>query len=161
MELYPGDPETSIRRVKSLNRDGWNLSLIQMESHSGTHVDAFIHMVDRGKSLDEIPLERFFGKTVKVKPEESFPNGVNLMFSQYADIEILEKILRSSPGFVCGNISSQLERELLKKEILTFTDLENMEEIPYGEEFLFLGFPLKIKGGDGSPVRALAIFGIV
>ena len=40
-----------------------------MGSHTGTHVDAFSHMHKDGETLEEIPLERFFGKARLVFPQ--------------------------------------------------------------------------------------------
>lgn len=47
-----GDPFTST----------WNY--IGMVEHIGTHVDAFYHMNPQGQSVDEMPLDLFFGKAV-------------------------------------------------------------------------------------------------
>ena len=38
-----------------------------------------------------------------------------------------------------------------------YTGLVNLECLPKQETFIFYGLPLKIKSGDGSPVRAIAI----
>lgn len=48
----PDDPFTST----------WNY--LSMTEHCGTHVDAFYHMDPDGLSVDEMPLEYFFGKAV-------------------------------------------------------------------------------------------------
>ena len=48
----PDDPFTST----------WNY--IGMIEHIGTHVDAFFHMNPNGQSVDEMPLDLFFGKAV-------------------------------------------------------------------------------------------------
>lgn len=37
---------------------------IGMVEHTGTHVDAFFHMNPKGQTIDEMPLEMFFGKAV-------------------------------------------------------------------------------------------------
>ncbi len=46
---------------------------------------------------------------------------------------------------------------LLKEgvEIVIVEGLTNLEKLP--ESFIFSGFPLNIKGRDGSPIRAVAI----
>ena len=35
-----------------------------MVEHTGTHVDAFFHMTPDGLSIDQMPLDLFFGKAV-------------------------------------------------------------------------------------------------
>lgn len=44
-----------------------------MGSHTGTHVDAYSHMHKGKETLDEIPLERFFGKALRIKLGDGFP----------------------------------------------------------------------------------------
>jgi len=58
----------------------------------------------------------------------------------------------------CPNISDwkTVHRNLLGNSVLIVEGLINLEFLPQ-EEFLFMALPLKIKGSDGSPVRALAV----
>lgn len=58
-----------------------------------------------------------------------------------------------------GNITEDLERELLGSGIITYTRLINLELIPKEKTFIFYGLPLRIKSGDGSPVRVIAVIG--
>jgi len=60
--VYPGDSPPSIRRVSDL-RDGDRLtaSTFSMGCHVGTHVDAPAHFLADGATLDEMPLESFYG----------------------------------------------------------------------------------------------------
>lgn len=157
MEVYPGDPEVSVEQVHAYQTHGWNLSKLTMSTHTGTHVDAFAHMDKQGKFLDQISLERFFGKAILVVPDQPFPAETGLFFAESVDTYCLDKILQANPPFVGVMISENLERALLQAEILTYTDLINLEQLPKDRTFMFYGFPLKIKDGDGSPVRAVAI----
>jgi kynurenine formamidase len=45
---------------------------------------------------------------------------------------------------------------VLEKQVLIIENLTNLEQLP--DFFLFLALPLKIRGGSGSPVRAVALF---
>ncbi|NLW42414.1 MAG: cyclase family protein [Tissierellia bacterium] len=157
MEIYPGDPKVKIEQVHYLETHGWNLREITMGTHTGTHVDSFSHMNNKGFSLDEIPIEKFMGQTILISPNEDFPSKINLFFDEEVGIEILDKIKIANPNFVGGKISIELEKALLENEIITYTNLINLDKLPKGKEFLFIGLPLKIKKGDGSPVRAVAI----
>lgn len=159
MEVYPGDPEVEIDVVRTHEKDSWELRHLSLGSHTGTHVDAFSHMHEGKQSLDEIPIERFFGKAQVVNNSKDWPSEIGLFFTEAVGIEYFEKIVRSNPGFVGGNITEDLERALLKHEIITYTGLINLEEIPVHKDFMFYGLPLKIKNGDGSPVRAIGITG--
>jgi kynurenine formamidase len=162
MDVYPGDPEVHIRQIHDLDKEGWRLRYLQLSSHIGTHADAFSHMDENGTTIDDIPLEKYIGKTVLIKIEDKFPRCVGLAFKEgKLNLTLFEKLKSAEPLFVViGNtaeIDVELERKLLRSEILTITDLVNMDELPEDKEFMFYGVPLKIKDGDGSPIRAFAI----
>lgn len=162
MDVYPGDPEVHIRQIHNLDKEGWRLRYLQLSSHIGTHVDAFAHMDEKGKTIDNIPLEKYIGKAVLVSVDQEFPKEVGLAFKKgKLDLNLFEKLREAKPLFVIvGNAAEldvELERKLLQSEILTITDLVNMDKLPESKEFMFYAVPLKIKDGDGSPVRAFAI----
>ena len=64
MPVYPGDPEPLIEKESSIEEDGVNLTRLVTGSHVGTHVDAPLHFVEGGSSLDEIPLSTLIGEGV-------------------------------------------------------------------------------------------------
>lgn len=157
MPVYLGDPEVKVELVNTHQKQGWELRKITMGTHTGTHVDAFSHMHAGMQSIDQIPLDRFFGKAVVVTTEAAYPTGVGLFFPAEAGIALAEEIIAAAPPFVGGQLTEELERRLLQQGIITYTDLVNLDQLPPGKVFTFYGFPLKIKNGDGSPVRAVAI----
>lgn len=65
MLLFPGDPPFQIRSIASRDHgDPYNLSALNLCAHTGTHVDAPIHYVDGGCSVDRIPLDYFIGNGI-------------------------------------------------------------------------------------------------
>jgi kynurenine formamidase len=44
---------------------------------------------------------------------------------------------------------------LMRKDIAIIERIENLDKVP--ERFIFIGFPLRIKGLDSSPIRAVAL----
>jgi len=58
---YPKDPPLRITSYRTIAADGCNVSSIAMGSHQGTHLDAPYHFFDDGATLDQVPLDRFFG----------------------------------------------------------------------------------------------------
>lgn len=48
----------------------------------------------------------------------------------------------------------EVHHVLLGKEIVIVETLTRLDELP--DTFVFMGFPLNIKGRDGSPIRAVA-----
>lgn len=60
---YPGDPEASLRRVRSMeNGDVCNLTEVHMCVHSGTHADSPLHFIDGEPSIDLTDPALFCGK---------------------------------------------------------------------------------------------------
>jgi arylformamidase len=62
MPVYIGDPVPKISRFKRLAKDGVNVSVLKLGSHTGTHVDAPIHFVRGGQAVDELSVESFVGE---------------------------------------------------------------------------------------------------
>jgi len=60
--VYPGDPKVKIEQTLSISKgDTSNVSLISFGSHTGTHIDAPKHFYDKGKTVDEIDMNRLIG----------------------------------------------------------------------------------------------------
>lgn len=157
MPVYEGDPPVSVEVVHTHGINSWELRELRMGSHTGTHVDAFSHMHPQMDSLDKIPLSSFVGKARVIKEKGPLPTGIGLLFAVDVEVDALDQILEAKPTFVGGEISEPLERALLGHGIVTYTNLVNLMELPENQSFLFVGLPLKIKDGDGSPVRCVAI----
>lgn len=50
---------------------GWQLEMLTIASHTGSHVDAPLHKLAGGASLDDLPLDRFVGKALIVDLRDS------------------------------------------------------------------------------------------
>ncbi|HEX9878671.1 MAG TPA: cyclase family protein [Candidatus Binatia bacterium] len=62
MPKIPVLPEVHVRRCFSLGQGhALNVTEISLPCHAGTHVDAPVHIVADGKSIEEMPLECFIG----------------------------------------------------------------------------------------------------
>ncbi len=65
--VWPGDPPVVLERVMSMeNGDEANISRIQSGVHVGTHIDAPIHFVEGGATVDAIPLKSLLGRAYVV-----------------------------------------------------------------------------------------------
>ncbi|MBI4369378.1 MAG: cyclase family protein [Elusimicrobia bacterium] len=60
---YPGDPQFSFKWIKRIGVNGRrsNLSVLSLGSHAGTHIDAPLHFLKRGLTLDKISLGALMG----------------------------------------------------------------------------------------------------
>jgi arylformamidase len=62
MVHWPGDIPVSIEQTMDLDRgDACNLRTISMSAHTGTHMDAPLHFVSGGESIDQMPLDAAVG----------------------------------------------------------------------------------------------------
>ncbi|MGE0629173.1 MAG: cyclase family protein [Hyphomicrobiaceae bacterium] len=57
-----------------------------------------------------------------------------------------------------GLVNTLVHKACLELDITHIESLCNLEELIGQGEFLYCGFPLKWRGGTGSPIRAVAIF---
>ena len=55
---FPGSPNTQFIPWADKKSDGYNLELIFFSSHSGTHIDAPYHFMEKGVGIDKIPLKK-------------------------------------------------------------------------------------------------------
>lgn len=60
-----------------------------------------------------------------------------------------------SPDPPAALAKNPIHPAVLEKQVLIIENLCNLEQLP--DFFLFLALPLKIRGGSGSPVRAIAL----
>lgn len=62
MTVWPGDEGVLIERVSSISDgDAVNVSRIHAGVHAGTHVDAPLHFISGGKSVDQLDINLFAG----------------------------------------------------------------------------------------------------
>jgi arylformamidase len=60
--VYEGDAPMKFEFLKNMRTgDGFTLSAYSMGAHSGTHIDAPMHFIRDGASIDRIPLEPLIG----------------------------------------------------------------------------------------------------
>ena len=64
---FPGSPKPSFIDWNNLKDDGYNMELLFLSSHTGTHMDAPFHFVKKGKKIHEINPSRFVSEAILVK----------------------------------------------------------------------------------------------
>lgn len=62
--VYPGDPKPSLKKACTLEKDGFELMELSFGSHTGTHVDAPAHILEKGKTSDQLDLSDLMGKAL-------------------------------------------------------------------------------------------------
>ena len=64
---FPGSPIPQFIPWSKIKTDGYNLELLFLSSHSGTHIDAPYHFVEKGSKIHEIAPKRLICKAVLIK----------------------------------------------------------------------------------------------
>jgi arylformamidase len=107
MPVYPGDPPVKIERKATINKNDsrYNLSRFSFGSHTGTHVDAPFHFIEKGVTVDRLPLELLAGRARVVEVTSPRVDEAALAeFDFTADARVLFKTrnsyLWSQPRFV-------------------------------------------------------------
>lgn len=67
LPTWPGSPGVSTRLREAIGRgDNANVTQVEMDVHSGTHVDAPLHFVAGGATIGDVGLDPFVGSAVVV-----------------------------------------------------------------------------------------------
>ena len=74
--VYPGTPAPMFSATRSITRDGARETLLQMGSHTGTHMDAPRHILPDGSGLDQLPVSQFCGRAVVLDVSDLEPGSV-------------------------------------------------------------------------------------
>ena len=64
---FPGSPKPHFIECETIPKDGYNLELLFLSTHTGTHIDAPFHFVKNGKKVHEIAPERLVNEAVLIR----------------------------------------------------------------------------------------------
>lgn len=167
MPVYPGDPPVSFEAAATLGTHGYRVTRLSLGTHTGTHVDAPAHLVDRGLTLDQLSLARFVVWAQVIRGPAELGRlavsgddglwGLVLGFKPIArDMRAILKRRPSLLGFTARTEPPLRQlREALAHEVLTLGPLVRIGTLR--TPFLLCAAPLALWKGDGSPVRAMAV----
>ncbi len=201
IQVYPGDPQVSLRPAATLEVDGFNVLHVSMGSHSGTHVDAPHHCLAGGARVDEVDLSLFVGPAViadvrskgarevitwaDLEPvaHQMAPGSMLVVHTGWSrhfgsptyldhphlDAAAAERVLATGVRtlavdtldpdrtVVDGGVADLPVHELvLGAGGVVAENLTNLSAVTFADPLLVL-LPLPLAGGDGSPVRAVAM----
>ena len=179
--------------------EGYNTTNLHLYSHAGTHMDAPLHFLDGGATIDQWPLAQCIGPAIVIDLSFKAPDSLIsvadlgvaaakigqgsrvLLRTDWDDHATLPDYRTHFPrisrelaswlveqgvwlvGVQTPSVASLADREelrdvhqiLLRGGIVIVECLMNLRELP--EVVTFIALPLKVDGGDGSPVRAVAL----
>lgn len=161
--IFPGDPEPSIERTCTLEKDGCAVSRLSFGSHTGTHVDAPSHILKDGFSVDRLDIESLMGKAVVL--DFSQRNGAltdYILDEAYNDRKITESVpillLKTRFSFRKGihPESSGLQEEESDKEKEPEEPLDESVYLDAGAASWIVRNGFKTVGIDGFSVDNLS-----
>lgn len=187
---YPGDAIFRAQPICTIETSGCNMHLLEMGTHTGSHVDAPLHFLKEGKSVDQIPLDRFMAEVevLEVRSKEIGPEhlgqisgeiegvlfktinsdfmSIGFFWRDYVHLtlEAAEKAIEQGLKIIgidyvsierFGTRDFSVHKKLLEAGIILLEGL-NLKDVPPGKYILF-AFPLRLKGMDGAPVRAVLV----
>jgi len=174
--VYPGDPTPKIKLLSRIDLgDGANTSALDICAHNATHIDAPLHFVPGGADIADVELEVCVGECSVVEFEgvllgthaEDMAPGLHprVLFKGDMEISPSAAFVLSQSGIKLVGVEAQsvapvecsgaVHRQMLGEGMVLLEGLD-LSQVKAGNYFLFAA-PLKIKGCEGSPVRALLI----
>ena len=202
LSLFDGIRGLSAEPKTTIADNGYNTTTLHLYSHTGTHMDAPLHFVAGGATIDTVDLAVCMGPATVIDLSHVEPNGLIAVADllPYADrIERGARLLlrtdwslhqgqedfrthmpRVSSGLarwlVARGIAllgvetpsvasvrpgmeaelAEVHRTLLESGVVIVEGLVNLHELRR-ETVELIVLPLKIRGCDGSPVRAVAV----
>ena len=83
---FPGSPQPSFIDWEKIEKDGYNLELLFLSTHTGTHIDAPYHFLKKGQKIHQITTKRLVNEAILIKIRK----GPNQSITK-TDIEKFEK----------------------------------------------------------------------
>ncbi len=93
MPVFPGSESPILEITSVVERDGFAERKITLYSHTGTHMDAPMHMIPGGLGLDEFSGDKFFGPGVVVDAKNEIKIGLEILYKYVDEIEKSDFIL--------------------------------------------------------------------
>ena len=181
--VYPGDPKPE-KEIKMQISEGavCNLSAFSMCAHNGTHVDAPLHFIDGGKSVDQVDPDRYIGYAYVAAHEgEILAKDAERILEKAAagDARAAERILvkgratvtaEAAKVFAAGGIKlfgnesqtvgpedapMEVHLIMLGAEIVLLEGIR-LADVDEGVYILHAA-PLNLGGAEGAPCRATLI----
>jgi len=210
--FHPGIPHSrslsapELKTISTVEEGGSHVQRYGAPTHVGTHVDAPLHFVADGATIDSLPLDRFAGPAVVLDLQRDGPEEIPL--------EDVERAAEAAGGVEAGDIvlvrtgwggrfdddetyqrypwlapdvaewlldrdirmlavdslspdqprairpddwdAYPHHRALLPEGVLIAENLYLEAVADAGRSLEVMGFPLKLRGGDGAPARFVA-----
>jgi len=111
---FPGSPQPNFIPWENIKEDGYNLELLFLSTHTGTHMDAPHHFLEKGAKIHEISLKKLVSNAVLIKSRKKSNESVTK-----TDIQKFEKKHGKIASFSSVIFYTGWQRNLQKKYYFT------------------------------------------
>ena len=111
---FPGSPHPSFIPWENVKEDGYNLELLFLSTHTGTHMDAPYHFLEKGAKIHEISLKKLVSEAILIQCRKKSGESITK-----TDIQKFEKKHGKINGFSSVIFSTGWQRNLQKKYYFT------------------------------------------
>jgi len=111
---FPGSPQPSFIPWESVKEDGYNLELLFLSTHTGTHMDAPYHFLEKGAKIHEISLKKLVSEAVLIKSKKKDGESITK-----TDIQKFEKKHGKIASFSSVIFYTGWQKNLQKKYYFT------------------------------------------
>ena len=100
MQLFPLHSPTHVIPWAPRSQHGWTTNALFVNEHAGTHLDAPIHFMEDGRTVEELNLARLTGPAVVADLSSLWPKGrINAGHIEEATRQVMDEA-GSDGGFV-------------------------------------------------------------
>ena len=107
---FPGSPQPSFIPWENVKEDGYNLELLFLSTHTGTHMDAPYHFLEKGAKIHEISLKKLVSEAVLIQSKKKDGESITK-----TDIQKFEKKHGKIASFSSVIFYTGWQRNLQKK----------------------------------------------
>ena len=111
---FPGSPQPNFIPWENIKEDGYNLELLFLSTHTGTHMDAPHHFLEKGAKIHEISLEKLVSEAVLIKSRKKSNESITK-----TDIQKFEKKYGEIDGLSSVIFLTGWQKNLQKKYYFT------------------------------------------
>ena len=111
---FPGSPQPNFIPWENVKEDGYNLELLFLSSHTGTHMDAPHHFLEKGAKIHEISLKKLVSEAALIQCRKNGGQSITK-----TDIQKFEKNHRKIENFSSVIFYTDWQKNLQKKYYFT------------------------------------------
>ena len=111
---FPGSPQPNFIPWENIKEDGYNLEVLFLSSHTGTHMDAPHHFLEKGTKIHEISLKKLVSEAALIQCRKNGGQSITK-----TDIQKFEKNHGKIENFSSVIFYTDWQKNLQKKYYFT------------------------------------------